>query len=280
MSDASELQGPQASDPELRGALRISVVVEGPDATGLLDSQLSQSLKAMEVGGSCWSLVLEPDGHLGDWLRVVRSAAERWVLLGGSGREEALAERMARFRLRERAEISMEPCGVVVSAGVGFDGLGLPALWAVGQEREFLVAPAILDIAETRESELEAQRIELGRLSPDDLRAGDNPLCIGSANLKRSVSFTKGCYTGQELVARMDARSARAPRRMLLATTMGQIEAGEVLMSDGKEVGEVRTSVDGRAAWCMVARSVTAPSPVAVTCGSHEVTLVEPSGGV
>ena len=73
----------------------------------------------------------------------------------------------------------------------------------------------------------------------------------------RSVSFTKGCYTGQELVARIDSRGGNVPRR-LRGVVVGDGDAvppvGAVVHADGKDVG-VLTSV---------ARSARLGAPVAL----------------
>lgn len=53
----------------------------------------------------------------------------------------------------------------------------------------------------------------------------------------RSVSFTKGCFTGQELVARIDSRGGNVPRRLRLVVADTAISAGETLVVDGAEVG-------------------------------------------
>ncbi len=51
------------------------------------------------------------------------------------------------------------------------------------------------------------------------------------------MSFTKGCYTGQELVARLDSRGSNVPRRIQLVRGEGTARAGDLLEVDGKEAG-------------------------------------------
>ena len=59
-----------------------------------------------------------------------------------------------------------------------------------------------------------------------------------------AVSFTKGCYTGQELVARMDSRVADPPRR-LVRIAGASLQAGSPIVVDGAEVGSVTSAADG-----------------------------------
>jgi tRNA-modifying protein YgfZ len=72
------------------------------------------------------------------------------------------------------------------------------------------------------------------------------------------VSFTKGCYTGQELVARVDSRGDHTPQRLRHLTSSSPLAAGDVLTLDGKPVGTVTTVTTAAhtAALAWVARSV------------------------
>ena len=79
--------------------------VSGPDALTFLDGQLSQDLKALEVGASADALLLQPQGKVVALLRVQRLADDEFVmdLDGGFG---ALAlERLERFKLRTKATL-------------------------------------------------------------------------------------------------------------------------------------------------------------------------------
>ena len=60
-----------------------------------------------------------------------------------------------------------------------------------------------------------------------------------------TVSFTKGCYTGQELVARIDSRGSHVPRRLRGLRFSGPVEAGAELSLDGRTVGAVTSVAHG-----------------------------------
>jgi folate-binding protein YgfZ len=83
----------------------------------------------------------------------------------------------------------------------------------------------------------------------------------------RAVSFTKGCYTGQELVARMDSRVAEPPRRLVRIS--GAVASGSAIEVDGAEVGVV-TSASATAALGYVKRG-TRVSGDAVVGGAPAV---------
>ena len=75
-----------------------------------------------------------------------------------------------------------------------------------------------------------------------------------------SVSFTKGCYPGQELVERMDSRSASAPFRLVRLDGDG-LAVGDPVIVDGDEVGRVTSATDG-AAIARVRRNAAVGAPV------------------
>ncbi len=88
---------------------------------------------------------------------------------------------------------------------------------------------------------------------------------------ERSVSFTKGCYTGQELVARIDSRGGNVPRHLYRVDVDGPVGSGSRIEHDGREVGEVTSSVvvEGRTVGlAIVARSVIPPADVTVVAGA------------
>jgi aminomethyltransferase len=66
------------------------------------------------------------------------------------------------------------------------------------------------------------------------------------ANLWSDVSFTKGCYTGQEIIARMESRG-RLAKKMVSLTAEEALEAGEELRVDGKKAGTITSAAGGPA---------------------------------
>ena len=103
------------------------------------------------------------------------------------------------------------------------------------------------------------------------------PAELGPCLISKSVSFTKGCYTGQELVARIDSRGGNVPRplRLIEIADAGDADAGDLVPGaavtvDGETVGEVTSAAFDPAADLTVAlgpvhRRVEPPAAVAVT---------------
>ena len=100
----------------------------------------------------------------------------------------------------------------------------------------------------------EAARVAEGRPGAPEFDERAVPAETGWTD--RAVSFTKGCYTGQELVARMDSRVAEPPRRLVRITSDEDLVPGAPIVVDGVEVGRV-TSAAGRLGLGYVKRGST-----------------------
>ncbi len=194
------------------------VSVEGPDALTYLQSQLSQDLRDLDVGASTYSLVLQPAGKVEVLVRVLRSGAESFVLDTDLGAGEALLARLARFKIRVKAELAPLDWSCIAVRGASAveapEGVWMVTAWRGDVD---LLGPAVMPPAGIREgtdAELLAARVEaVWPVAGVDYEVGAAiPASLGVT--AEAVSFTKGCYPGQELVERMDSRGAQAPRSL------------------------------------------------------------------
>lgn len=257
------------------------VSVKGPDCFAFLQGQLSQDVN-LEPGASAWSLLLQPQGKMVALVRVLRIAGEEYVLDTDGGFGEVVAERLRRFKLRVKAEV--EPLAwtclairgakahevVDEVAGVwalDSDWPGWPGVDLVGER------PAVPEGVPTcLAGAYETVRIEAG--VPRMGREIDESTIPAEAGVvERSVSFTKGCYTGQELVARIDSRGGNVPRHLRGLVVEGSdvpAVGASVVTGDGKEVGTVTSAATSAelgapVALAYVGRAVTPPADVVVT---------------
>jgi folate-binding protein YgfZ len=233
---------------------RDAVEMHGPDAASYLQSQLSQDISRLEVGGSAWTFLLQPTGKLDVLARVWRVEDERFVLDTDAGFGEALAARLARFKIRVKADIVPLSWRCIAVRGEGPVPDGALASWGVGYDllAESPQPPAGVD--EGDETRLLAARIDAGwpQMGTEIVPGETIPAETGVSDV--AVSFTKGCYPGQELVERMDSRGAAAPRAVRRVEVAEGTRAGDAYVVDGTEVGRV-TSVHGTAALALVKRS-------------------------
>lgn len=196
--------------------------VAGPQAIAYLQGQLSQDVVALAVGGSAPSLLLSPQGKVDAWLRVTRVADDACLLDVDAGWGEAVMERLGRFKLRTKMEMSAGAawrCLALRGPGVagvpGAAGLVVPAFWPGVEGVDLLgesveVPPGVTLVGPDA---LRALRVEAG-VPAMGSELGPKTIPAEAGLVAASVSFTKGCYTGQELVARIDSRGNRVPRRL------------------------------------------------------------------
>ena len=196
---------------------RDAVRVHGPDAASYLQSQVSQDLRPLGVGQSAWTFILQPTGKVDVLARVWRVGEEELVLDTDAGFGEEMTARLNRFRIRVKAQIEpldwrciavrgadsssdVElPEGAVVAWGAGYGLLG-----------EAPAAPA--GIPPGSAEDLHAARVDAvwpamgSEIVPGEVIPAETGITAVA------VSYTKGCYPGQELVERMDSRGAAPPR--------------------------------------------------------------------
>ncbi len=204
------------------------VAATGPDAAAYLQGQCSQDVEAIAPGGSAETLLLSPQGKVEVYARVTRRGEDAFVLDTDAGWGAAMVARLERFRLRVAVELEPLAWACVAVRGpesesvlTGGEELRLPVGWP-GLAGVDLLGPDTGDMAASwveggavpcGEEDFEAARIEAGiPRAGRELTEGTIAAEVGLVD--RTVSFTKGCFTGQELVARLDARGSNVARRL------------------------------------------------------------------
>lgn len=227
---------------------RDTIRVEGPDAAVYLQGQISQDVDAIGVGETAWSLVLQPSGKLASWFRIHRVAEQEFLLDTDEGHGSGLVARLERFKLRTDATID-----------VSDTQLPAPVTW-----------PGAPDPSDERQRIL-AGMPKMGAELTDETIPGEG----GQQLIDLSVSFTKGCYTGQELVARIDSRGGNVPRPIRVIQADGELAVGDEVRVDGDVVGVI-TSAIGDVALAPLMRRVEVGDFVEV--GPLSARVVEPAG--
>ena len=248
--------------------------VQGPDTFSFLQGQLSQDLSGLAIGDAVDSLLLQPQGKVDAMVRITRTDDEEVVIDVDGGFGTAVAERLNRFKLRVKAEVEdldwrclglrgpkahdLEP---ITGAVVDADWPGLPGVDVIGIE------PGVPeDVRLCGDEAWEAARIEAGiPLMGAELTERTIPAEAGV--VQRTVSFTKGCFTGQELVARIDSRGGNVPRHLrgLVVAGTALPPVGAALAVEGKEVGSLTSvawspGLAAPVALAYVRRDVAAPA--------------------
>jgi len=214
------------------------VAVTGPEAGDFLERMVSNEVVSLEPREACQALLLTPKSKIVAPLRVVREGPEAFLLLTESDLAETVASTLLRARFAAKCEIEVKPYLGYLRLGEG-DGIrnddyGLAAWESWGDEE--------LDAADPQE--LEPLRIEAG--TPVWGKELDDAVLPAEAGLDEThVSFTKGCYPGQEPIARLHYRGR--PNRRLRVLEVSDASPGDEIVLGEKTVGRVTSAVPGRA---------------------------------
>jgi len=217
------------------------VAVTGPDAADFLERMLSNEVASLDAGLEARpALLLTPRSRIVAPLRVVREGPDAFLLITEAGLAETVATTLLRARFAAKCEVEVRPYRGYLHLGTdprdGFPNrdYGVEA-WERWDEEE-------LESADP--SELEKLRIEAG--TPAWGKELDESVLPAEAGLDEThVSFTKGCYPGQEPIARLHYRGH--PNRRLRVLDVENAEPGAEIVYDGKAVGRVTSAVPGRA---------------------------------
>jgi tRNA-modifying protein YgfZ len=215
---------------------RSFVAVRGPDAEDFLQRMVSNDVAALPPGGSCDALLLTPKARLIAPLRVWRRGPDDFLLLSEPELGEVIRTTLVRARFAAKCEIEPEEHSSTVVLGEGADGIACPDYGVPA--RELLDADA--DGADVEE--LERLRIEAG-MPRWGYELDDRVLPAEAGLDERAVSFTKGCYPGQEPIARLRYRGK--VNRRLRILDVESASPGEEIRHGGKAVGRVTSAVPG-----------------------------------
>jgi folate-binding protein YgfZ len=168
----------------------------GEQAHAFLQGQLTQDLDALD-GAERWSLLLRPDSIVVATV-LVRAVADGLDLVVARALAPDAATRLRRFLLRVDCTLDVvdAPRGPFATTG---------------------------------------ELVEAGWPGEHEVARELSPHSFGAAVVAATISFTKGCYTGQELVGRLDARGAKVPWHLIRARGPSLDAVDHVLRSKGPD---------------------------------------------
>ncbi|MGH2980392.1 MAG: YgfZ/GcvT domain-containing protein [Solirubrobacterales bacterium] len=259
-------------DRSARGKLDVA----GPDAAEFLQGQVTNDVVGLAPGEGCYAALLDPKAHILADVRILSAGAgELWLdtepqplhtvlrhlRMHKIGRQVEVSDRTT-----ERAILSLlGPAAGAVAARA--TGAVIPATehdWVDGHVGNVTIRVAVtgagVDLFAPTEAagRLSAALLEAGAQSIGDEAAevlrvergvplhgidmGPDNLPGEAGIVERAVSFTKGCYVGQEPVARMYHRG-RPNRRLRGLRLSAPVSPGQPIRSGDKEVGSLTSSV-------------------------------------
>jgi tRNA-modifying protein YgfZ len=199
----------------------------GPEAEDFLQRMLSNDVAALAPGESCDALLLTAKARVIAPLRVVRRAADDFLLMTEPELGETVRTQL--LRMRFAAKVDVEP-----------------------EEHESWLVLGGEEVLDERPEgdEVSAEEYERWRIESGIPRWGaeiDERVLPAEAGLTEThVSFTKGCYPGQEPIARQHYRG-KVNRRLRVLEIEGEAAPDDEVTHDGKSVGRITSAVPGRA---------------------------------
>ena len=175
-----------------------TITVTGPDAFEFLQGQLSNDLQRLETDAEILSAWCNPKGRV-IWFGTVSSIESGFGLSTPADTAESIVQRLTMYRFRSKVEFDIIDEGVTVDPA-NLIRRGYPYI-ATDQAEQFTPHMLNLDILD-------------------------------------AVSLDKGCYTGQEIVARTHHRGA-TKRRALRFESAKPVIAGDKVSANGRDIGEV-----------------------------------------
>lgn len=248
-----------------------TLLIEGPDAMPFAQAQFSSPVDALPVGHWQFSAWLDPRGRVRELFHLARLGDARYLLLLRGGEARTTAEELRRFVFRSKLDLS-----------------ALPA-------RNLSTGPAqplhrVIDDGDIVSLGCESHSLRISSTAPGDdawrllqLRAGwawlpsslAGELLAPALSLQRlhAVSTDKGCYPGQEIVARLHFRGGHK-RHLHHVSLPCAASAGDMLYRDGREIGcllDVITAEDHTEALAVLSDEVAALAVDghALPCGNN-----------
>ena len=185
------------------------VRVAGKDAVEYLQRMVSNDVAALGVGDSCDALLLTPKARVIAPLRILRRSTDDFLVLTEPSLGEVVRSQLLRTRFAAKVEIEREDHESVLLLAPGArptaDGLTVPNddYGVPGAELIDGVPPP--DAVALDDADLDALRIR-ARTPLWGREVDDRVLPAEAGLVERAVSFSKGCYPGQEPIARLHYR--------------------------------------------------------------------------
>lgn len=238
--------------------------LHGSTRLDFLQRMSTGDLRGLSPGEGRTTVLTTPIGRIVDWLAVLADTDSLLVLGSAGAKDKVLRWLRKHIFFNDDVQVGEETQGAVlgffdvpdlVSTLAGTTALpAVPWSHIVVGDRRFVRAPSALGEGwfvigaldpgkiGCAGTDWERHRIACGYPAfPDEISEDYIPL---EAGLWGSVSFSKGCYTGQEVIARMESRGQIAKKLCLLDSDQPLAPGDELLSAAGEPVGRVTSAAE------------------------------------
>ncbi len=245
----------------------IILEVRGKDATRYLHNRLTNNIRALQVGDTCLAAALSPQGKAQGFFSVSRIDDAGYLLLCDGGDPATVLAGLLKYKVADRVEVSdhskdWEVCHIYDREQRAGKVDTSDEVFLVSRQRSRQSGVDVIGPRASVQTYLEAadagdfideDHAKILRFSakipafPDEI---NEQLLFAEAGLTDAVSFSKGCYVGQEVLERIDA-IGRLPRRLCVVRVSGDAaQVGEKVFAPDSEgegaIGKVISRVYDR----------------------------------
>lgn len=215
--------------------------IEGADRHDYLQGLITNDIRNLDTQNALYTCFLSPQGKFLHDFFIVEGNGLLLLDCEGGERAQDLYKRLNLYRLRMDVKLSVEEDNAVYAV-FGTDSVPAPAFKDTRHEAMgWRTFEKPQDLPEEPFEEWDKRRIVLG--IPDgsrDMIPDKSTLMECNIDHFGGISFSKGCYTGQELTARMHNRGL-AKKHLYPVRLRDALEPGDEIMADSKLIGEMRS---------------------------------------
>ena len=269
-SEATEMRQPDFPQTLLPG--RAILKIAGPDARHFLHNLLTADIEALAPGDATYGALLTPQGKILSDVFVF-SDGTAYLIDCARAQKHDLLKRLAMYKLRAAVSIGEAEN---LEAGVALDETPYALRYPDPRSAEIgwrmMVGEGKLETADG----YDLTRITLG-FADSDADLGSGEFFPHEANLDQfnAVSFSKGCYVGQEVVSRMEHRGLARSRILPVRLSGPAPEKGAEIRSGEKLVGQILSS-SGRRALAVLRLDRLAETSEPLLTDAVTVTVLKP----
>ncbi len=282
--------------------------LSGSDSAEFLHSQITNDIEGLAAGSGCYALLLDRKGHLQADMRVLRLAEDELLVETGADTRDRLLKHLGMYKIGRKVEVA--PADRTTISLIGPGAIEVTGL-APGDEHDFTpatiagaeclavatdlgldvvcetgaLAPVRDELESRRGIPVSAAAAEIVRVESGRPRFGfemtEASMPAEAGIVDRAVSFTKGCYIGQEPVARLHYKGR--PNRHLRGLRLnGPAAAGDTVRLGERDLGTIGTAVlspaSGRIGLAILRKEAEPGSTVTVLTdsGETEATVIDP----
>lgn len=247
---------------------RAIVVLTGPDGQDLLQRLSTNDLSKLVVGGATQTILTNEKGRLIEVVSVIKLAEQKLLLVGQSGETDKLLRWLEKFIIMEDAKVESQ-AGVYkhfllyglhenveqqlqIGGALIFGTIMFKEQWknvtVISLLTEHSKSGDLLQQLENASCVLtnkeDFERFRIQHYIPSslaELTEEYNPL---EANLNHLISWTKGCYIGQEVIARLD--TYKKVQRHLVGLRLEEMPASlpQTIFNESEEIGVMTSAAE------------------------------------